>query len=346
MQLLQRDDAHNDALLGRDILDLELPFAGLQGGSLLEGLLPKQPVDHTEAQDVCGVGIPLDDYGTILSEGVLHLHLVGIVDPGSPLRRISQDKWWPLWLVETRAACAVAIAIGHSLPPSRCLFAISMARGRRGGGGGRGAAARGDGGGMDCSRAIHRKIRWWRGGGGSRDSRRSFGGWSSLEDWKYLLIQWRFTLSLHIILLNSRVLLILLSDHSPCCASLLAPAWWLWLSLWVSLLKSRGCSHCCQREKRRLCQYLRHCSFQFPHPCPCPFHIPRSRGRPIASASGYRPDRRDHEGPHRRCPDSSAPRAESNRSHGPGSGVECHRTVGSVPAMLPKGRKREAQLAS
>lgn len=147
---------------------------------------------------------------------------------------------------------------------------------------------------------------------------------------------------LHIIHLNSRVLLILSHEHSPCCASLLAPAWWLWLSLWVSLLKSRrGCSHCCQRVRRRLCQYLWQCLFQFPHPYQCPFHIPQSRGRPIAWASGYRPGRRDHEGPHRRCPDSSAPRAESNRSHGPGSGVECHRIVGSVPVMLPGGRKKE-----
>jgi len=130
MELLQRDDAHNDALLGGDILDLELAFAGLQWWSLLKGLLAEQSIDHPESQDIRRIRIPLDDHGTILPEGVLHLHLVGIIDASSPLGWIAQDKWWPLRLVKaTGSSCTIAIAIGHSLAPSWSLFAIPMTGG-------------------------------------------------------------------------------------------------------------------------------------------------------------------------------------------------------------------------
>lgn len=134
VELLQRDDAHDDALLGRHIFDLELAFAGLQRRSLLEGLLAEQAVDHAESQNIRRVRVPLNDHRAILAEGVLHLHFVGVVDASAPLWWIAQDKWWPLRLVQTSCSSysTIAIAIGHSLAPSRRLLAVAVTRGRGG----------------------------------------------------------------------------------------------------------------------------------------------------------------------------------------------------------------------
>lgn len=79
IDVLQGDHADNDALLRGNVLDLELAFTGFQRRSLLEALVPEQAIDDTEAKDVGGVRVPLDDDGTVLAEGVLYLHFVGSV---------------------------------------------------------------------------------------------------------------------------------------------------------------------------------------------------------------------------------------------------------------------------
>lgn len=82
VDVLQRDDAHDNALLGGHVLDLELALAGFERGALLERLVAEQAVDDAKAEDVGGVRVPLDDDGAVLAEGVLHLHLVGGVQLG------------------------------------------------------------------------------------------------------------------------------------------------------------------------------------------------------------------------------------------------------------------------
>lgn len=79
IDVLQGNHADNDALLRGNVLDLEFAFTGFQGRSLLEALVTKQAIDDTEAKDVGGVRIPLDDDGTVLAESVLYLHFVGSV---------------------------------------------------------------------------------------------------------------------------------------------------------------------------------------------------------------------------------------------------------------------------
>lgn len=82
VDVLQGDDTHHDALLSRNVLNLEFAFAGLEGWALFEARVAEQTVDDAEAEDVGGLRVPLDDDGTVLAEGVLHLHLVGGVQFG------------------------------------------------------------------------------------------------------------------------------------------------------------------------------------------------------------------------------------------------------------------------
>lgn len=108
VDVLQGDDADDDALLGGHVLDLELAFAGLERGALLEGFVAKEAVDDAEAEDVARLRVPLDDDGAVLAEGVLHLHLVGgvqlglVVGGGGALderRPLLGRGQWLLWLV-------------------------------------------------------------------------------------------------------------------------------------------------------------------------------------------------------------------------------------------------------
>lgn len=64
--VFERNHTHDDALLRRDVLYLELTFSGLERRALLEAFVAEEPINDTKAENVRRVRVPLDDDRVVL----------------------------------------------------------------------------------------------------------------------------------------------------------------------------------------------------------------------------------------------------------------------------------------